>query len=120
MSKVTIGILLSFALLIVGEGINIWAEMLSAKLPGVSSLLESRNLFLFGMIIIGCSFLLFGYALGFGASKNIWTVTVSSVVAILIVEPVLAYFFFNQLPQKGALVGLVFGVAGFIVTIVWV
>ena len=115
-----LGVFLSFALLIVGEGINIWAEMLSAKLPGAHSLLEPRNLFLFAMVIIGCSFLLFGYSTGFQASKNIWTVTVSSVVAILVTEPFLAYFFFHQLPEKGALLGLVLGAIGFIATVTWV
>jgi hypothetical protein len=115
-----LGTLFSFALLIIGEGINILAEMLSAKLPDAQSLFEIKNLFLFGMVIVGCSFLLFGYATGFQASKNIWTVTVSSVVAILIVEPFLAYFFFNQLPEKGALVGVILGILGFIATIVWV
>ncbi|MDD2657454.1 MAG: hypothetical protein PHD04_02195 [Candidatus Pacebacteria bacterium] len=114
------GTLFAFALLVVGEGINILAEMFSAKLPSVSSLLELKNLFLFGMVIIGCSFLLFGYAVGYQASKSIWTVTVASVVAILLVEPLLAYYFFHQLPEKGALVGIVLGAIGFIATVVWV
>jgi len=114
------GVLLSFGLLIVGEGINIWAEMLSAKLPGAQSLFEYKNLPLFAMVIIGCSFLLFGYSVGFQASKSIWTVTVASVVAILIIEPFLAYAFFHQLPEKGALVGLILGAIGFIATITWV
>lgn len=115
-----LGVLLSFALLVVGESFNILAEMFSAKLPSAQALLEYKNFFLFGMVILGCSFLLFGYAIGYGASKNIWTVTVSSVVAILIVEPFLAYFFFHQLPQKGALVGVILGALGFIATVVWV
>jgi hypothetical protein len=113
------GVLFSF-LLIVGEGINIYAEMLSARLPGTAALLEYRNLFLFGMVIIGCSFLLFGYTIGFQASKNIWVVTVSSVVAILLIEPLLAYAFFGQLPQKGALVGVILGAIGFLATLIWV
>ncbi len=115
-----LGTILSFLLLIVGEGINVWAEMLSAKLPGVNSLFEFKNIGLFLMVIAGCSFLLFGYSVGYTASKNIWTVTVASVVAILVTEPFLAYFFFNQLPEKGALLGLVLGILGFIATIVWV
>lgn len=114
-----IGMLLSFGLLVIGEGLNIWSEMLSAKLPGPASLFEAKNLALFGIVIVGCSFLLFGYSIGYGSSKNIWTVTVSSIVAILIVEPVLAYMFFHQLPERGALVGLIFGVIGFIATVVW-
>ncbi len=114
-----LGIIFSFIILIIAEGLNIWAEMLSARLPGVNSLFEPKNFFLFGVVLIGCSLLLFGYAIGYGASKNIWTVTVSSIVAILIVEPFLAYFFFHQLPEKGALVGLILGVIGFIATVMW-
>ncbi len=121
MDKIAIvGALLSSALLIVGEGINVWAEMMSAKLPTTASLFRPENLFLFGMVIVGCSFLLFGYSVGYTATKNIWTVTVASVVAILITEPVLAYMFFSQLPEKGALVGMILGIAGFIATVTWV
>lgn len=72
------------------------------------------------MVFVGCSFLLVGHSIGYSSSKTIWTVTVSSIVAILIVEPVFAYFFFNQLPQKGALAGLILVAIGFIATIVWV
>ncbi len=114
------GVIFSFLILVVGEGLNIWAEMLSAKLPGPNSLLEFKNAILFLMVFVGCSFLLVGYSVGYGASKSIWTVTVASVVAILITEPFLAYFFFHQLPHKGELVGLVLGIIGFIATIVWV
>lgn len=115
-----LGVIFSFLILVVGEGLNIWAEMLSAKLPGAQSLLEFKNIILFLMVFIGCSFLLVGYSVGYSSSKSIWTVTVSSIVAILVVEPFLAYFFFHQLPQKGELVGLVLGIIGFIATIVWV
>lgn len=115
-----IGTLLAFALLVIGESLNIFAEMFSAKLPGWQSLFEYKNLFLFVMVIAGCSFLLFGYAVGYGASKSIWTVTVASVVAILLVEPILSWIFFHQLPEKGALVGVILGAIGFIATVVWV
>lgn len=113
-------LLFAIAVLFVGEGINIWAELLSAKLPGTFSLLEPRNLFLFGMVILGCSFLLFGYSLGYQSTKNIWIITAASVVGILITEPILAYLFFHQLPEKGSLVGLILGAIGLIATLVWV
>ncbi len=112
-------LLFAIAILFVGEGINIWAEMISARLPA-SSLFEPGHLFLFGMVIVGCSFLLFGYSLGYQSTKNIWIITAASVVGILIVEPVLAYLFFHQLPVKGSLVGLLLGAAGLIATIVWI
>ena len=113
-------LLLSVGLLIVGEGINILAELQSARLAGgVASLFEPKNLFLFGMVVVGCSFLLAGYVTGYSVAKNIWVVTASSIGAILIVEPILAWTFFHQLPEKGALMGLVLGAIGLIATIAW-
>ena len=113
------GIILSFTILIVAEGLNIWAEMMSAKLSGVRSLFELKNLFLFAIVLIGCSLLLVGYTIGYQSSKNIWTVTVSSIVAILLVEPFIAYAYFHQLPEKGALVGMALSIVAFLVTIFW-
>jgi hypothetical protein len=45
--------------------------------------------------------------------KNIWIVSVISITSILIIEPFIAYFIGGQLPTKGAIIGLVFGVLGF-------
>ena len=46
------GIILSFGILILAEGLNIWAEMMSAKLPGAQSLLEPKNLYLFVIVFV--------------------------------------------------------------------
>ena len=48
----------------------------------------------------------------FKAFKNIWIVSVISITSILLIEPVLAYFIFDQLPTKGAAIGLVLGAIG--------
>lgn len=113
-----LALLASVGLLLVGEGINVLAELYAAKIPP-SALFRTQSLILFIMVFFGCSFLLLGYSVGYGAVKNIWIVTAASVASILIVEPVLAYTFFNTLPEKGALLGLIFGVAGLIVTLAW-
>ncbi len=98
---------------------NILAEMLAAKLPAAASLFETKNLYLFAMIFVGCALLLFGYAIGYNTTKNIWVVTAVAISALLIIEPTLAYILFHQLPEKGALLGFLLGAVGLIVTLVW-
>ncbi|MEM5778032.1 MAG: hypothetical protein QXK49_00160 [Candidatus Aenigmatarchaeota archaeon] len=63
--------------------------------------------------------LILGYIFGFSSFKNIWIVSIISITSILISEPILAYTFFHQMPTTGALIGLVFGVLGFISTIIF-
>ncbi|MBI2452125.1 hypothetical protein HYV50_03545 [Candidatus Pacearchaeota archaeon] len=65
------------------------------------------------MVIAG-AFLLSGYMFGYSNFKNIWIVSVVSITSILFTEPVLAYVIFQELPTKGALIGLIFGMIGFI------
>lgn len=109
---------ISIGLLIIGEGLNVLAELYAAKIPP-TSLFKPESLILFVMVFFGCSFLLLGYSVGFSVSKNIWIVTASSIAAILIVEPALAYMFFQQLPEKGALLGLILGATGLVATVAW-
>ena len=70
----------------------------------------------FLIMVIGGTLLITGYFVGFGAFKNIWIISVISITSILIIEPVLAYTIFHQLPTKGALIGLILGALGFIST----
>ena len=58
--------------------------------------------------------LLAGYMLSMQSFKNIWIVSAVSIASILIAEPIIDYTVTGQLPTKGAIVGLVFGVLGFI------
>lgn len=104
---------LVLALLFVGEALSIYAEMWGAKHFNASN----NAVLFFKMFIImmfAGAMLIGGYMLGFSAFRNIWIVSALSVGSILVVEPVLAYSFFQQLPTTGALVGLILGVAGII------
>jgi len=71
------------------------------------------------MMIAGSIFLIEGYMLGYTAFRNIWIVSAISITSILIVEPLLAYDLFQQLPTKGALVGFVAGIIGFAAALSW-
>jgi hypothetical protein len=102
-------------LILFGEMITIYAEMLLARnnFFNPSSFLKVFWQPFF-IMVIGGSLLITGYFTGFGAFKNIWIVSVISITSILIIEPILAYTIFHQLPTKGAAIGLAFGILGFI------
>ena len=101
--------------LFIGETFSIYAEMIAARTNSFAAQ-PFINIFLKMFLIIAFAglFLISGYMLGFTAFKNIWIVSVASITPILIMEPLLAYTIFKQLPTKGALVGLVLGALGFI------
>ncbi len=60
-----------------------------------------------------------GYILGYKSFQNIWIVSALSITSILIIEPILGYALFQQLPTKGAFLGLILAVIGFIVTLIY-
>ena len=102
---------LSILLLFLGEGFAIYAEMIAARnLNLVGRPFLSTFLKMFFVIIIAGGFLIAGYMLGFKSFQNIWIVSAASITSILIIEPILAWTIFQQLPTKGALLGLIFGV----------
>ncbi len=110
--------LLAIFLVFLGETLAIYAEIIAAKTHSVSSK-PFLQIFLkmFLVIILAGGLLIAGYMFGFNAFKNIWIVSVTSITSILIIEPILAYMIFQQLPTKGAIIGLILGTLGFIMTI---
>ncbi len=98
-------------LIFFGEFIAIYAEVAASKHFSLNQTASGllRGIFMF---IVAGVFLVVGYALGFKAFKNIWIVSVISITSILILEPVIDYFVFNQLPTKGAGIGLILGAVG--------
>jgi len=106
--------ILVIALLFVGEALSIYAEMVGAKSGNIASQpFFSVFAKMFLIITIAGGFLIAGYMLGFKAFESIWIVSVASITSILIVEPILAYAFFQQMPTTGAVIGLILGVIGF-------
>jgi hypothetical protein len=99
-------------LIFLGEALSIYAEMLGAK--NITGSFWQVFFKMFIVITFGGALLIAGYMLGFNAFKNIWIVSAISIGTILIVEPILAYTIFQQLPTKGALVGFILGIAGII------
>jgi hypothetical protein len=105
--------ILVIALIFAGEALSIYAEMYGAKMYAISPFLQTILKLLLVIAVAG-GFLVAGYMFGFNVFKNIWIVSVISITSILIVEPILAYTIFKQLPTKGALIGLILGAAGFV------
>lgn len=100
-----------------GESLTILAEMIAARTFSIASH-SFLDMFIKMFLIFAFAggALIFGYMFGFISFKNIWIVSVISITSILISEPILAYVFFQQLPTSGALIGLIFGVLGFVST----
>jgi hypothetical protein len=105
--------ILVLVLLFIGEALAVYAEMAGAKSNHIASHpLLQIFLRMFLLFALGGGFLIAGYMLGFKAFKNIWIVSVASITSILIVEPILAWTFFQQMPTTGAIIGFVLGATG--------
>lgn len=109
---------LVLALLFIGEALSIYAEIVGARSNSVaSSSFLQIFLKMFLLITLAGGFLIAGYMLGFNAFKNIWIVSVASITSILIVEPILAWAIFHQVPTVGAIVGFILGAIGLFLSI---
>jgi len=108
-------------LIFIGEALSIYAEIIAAKNFSAAGARFFSPIFwrLVILIVIAGLCLLIGYMFGFKVFQNIWTVTVTSLTAILIVEPMLDYIVFRQLPGRGALIGLICGLIGFVAVLVF-
>jgi cellulose synthase/poly-beta-1,6-N-acetylglucosamine synthase-like glycosyltransferase len=110
--------ILAVLLIFIAEAVTIYAEMLAARSKFFTSQ-SSLQIFLkmFLISIVGGGFLILGYMFGINNFKNIWIVSVISITSILIIEPVLAYAIFHQLPTRGAALGFIFGILGFVLAL---
>ena len=109
---------LVIAMIFVGEGLSIYAELLGAHHHAV----HGEGFFpiflrMFGVIAIAGAFLIGGYMLGYLSFRNIWIISVMSLTAILVMEPIISFAIFHQWPTRGAWVGLAFGIVGLISTL---
>lgn len=111
--------LLSILLLLGGEAFSVYAEMIAAR---AHSLNNESFLAIFGraffQIAVAGALLIAGYMYGYRSFKNIWIVSALSITSILLMEPLIGFIVFQQLPTRGALLGLIFGALGFAATFV--
>jgi hypothetical protein len=111
--------LLSISFLLGGEAFAVYAEMIAAKdhaLGNQTFLSIFWKAFL--QMALSGALLIAGYMYGYRSFKNIWIVSALSITAILIMEPLIGFIVFQQLPTRGAVLGLIFGALGFAATFV--
>lgn len=100
-------------LLILGEALVIYAEMIGARLYGVhGATFGSAFVATLVPLIVGTTLLIFAYMLGVKYLGNIWIVTVVSMGAVLFIEPLFNLLYIGQMPTPGALIGFVLGALG--------
>jgi drug/metabolite transporter (DMT)-like permease len=110
--------LLGLFLLIGGEVLSVYTEMIAAKnIPNHSALYSFAFVKSSAWMGIAGAMLIAGYVISYAAFKNIWIVSAVSVTSILIVEPALSYLVFHELPGRGAVVGLTLGSLGLLATL---
>ena len=109
---------IALLLILIGESIAIYAEISGAKLNSINNS-NFAGIFIKMFLIITASgiLLLLGYTLGFSSFRNIWVISVISITAIIIVEPIIAYTIFKQFPTKGAIMGFILGIIGILFSI---
>jgi hypothetical protein len=111
--------LLSISFLLGGEAFSVYAEMIAAKAHALNNepfLAIFWRAFL--QIALAGALLIAGYMYGYRSFKNIWIVSAVSITSILIMEPLIGFIVFQQLPTRGAVLGLIFGALGFAATFV--
>jgi len=103
--------------LALGESLTIYAEISAAK-ESVKSLNTPMLFKKLLLMIFAGALLLIGFMLGITSFDSIWVVSVISTTLMLLVEPIVAYSFFKILPGKGTTLGLIFGSAGLLCTLI--
>lgn len=104
-------------LIIIGETIYNWSELIIAK---QAKSLETNPYFIIKIALIATIsglIIIAGYYYGYKLTKNIWIVTAASICTILITEPIISWLIFHEIPTRGATFGLIFGILGISSTI---
>jgi len=103
----------AIALLFAGETLTIIAELIASKhIEEIRAGQYGMLLAMLALGIVGVCMLILSYVFGYSSLKNIWIVTAISIGSIIIVEPILAWLLFHQVPTLGSTIGLVLGILG--------
>jgi hypothetical protein len=112
--------IIAIVFLLGGEAFSVYAEMIAAKAHSLNvQSFQAVFARAFLQIAVAGALLIAGYMYGYRSFKNIWMVSALSITSILIMEPLIGYLVFQQLPTRGAVLGLILGALGFVVTFVF-
>ena len=104
--------------LFIGESFYLYSEMFIAK----NAVSDSPKAFAFVsallMVVAGGILFLGSVYFGMHLFKNIWIIAVMSVTAIVIMEPILAWLFFKQLPTVKTAIGFILGAVGLFIALI--
>ena len=100
-------------LMLVAEALAIGSEVWAAKLYSQQQGLVRVLIKTAPIVIAGGFALILAYIWGYQVFQNIWIVAVLSITAILIMEPIIAYSIFKEMPTTGAIIGFILGILGF-------
>lgn len=112
--------LLILASIFLGELIGVYLEIsLASKFETVGSFGEVGKfiLLLTPLFVISFLLLLLGYIYGYRSFNKIWIITIVSWSSILLVEPILNYFIFNELPQGRILISGILAIVAIVISI---
>lgn len=106
-------------MIVLGEILAIYAQVTAASLLSSPS---AGDVDLWRKIVCGAFggvLLVLGYVVSYRGFGSIWTVSAISVCMVLVVEPLMAWGVFREVPWGGSVAGLVLGTAGMIASMVW-
>lgn len=116
MSKELLGVS-ALGLMVLGEFCAIYSEVVTAKLAQVGDGSWQAFIMPLALMCFAGFCLLGAYWLGYRAVGDIWIVTVVSVTSLLLLEPVVVWALFNEVPGRGALIGFCLGALGMLSTV---
>lgn len=99
-------------LMATGELLAIYAELLAARLAQDAG--QSLTPLWLPLLLISIAgiCLVLAYWTGYRALGDIWLVSVLSIVLLLLMEPLIIWLMFAELPKRGAALGFLFGALG--------
>jgi hypothetical protein len=96
-------------LIFLGESVAIYSEVVAAKNINTFTVTFWK---MSGVMALAGLLLIAGYMFGLKYIQNIWVIGAVSIASIIIMEPLITYLLFHELPSRGALMGFVLGILG--------
>lgn len=111
MSKELLGVS-AVGLMVLGEFCAIYSEVVAARLAHTGNTSWPDLAFPVLIMCFAGICLIGAYWLGYLAVGDIWMITVVSVTSLLLLEPLVIWSVFRELPGRGTLIGCCLGALG--------
>jgi hypothetical protein len=113
--------ILPLVLILLGEAISVYCEIAFIKANKNNGNVFSWGIFIKMVLImlVAVILLLLGYFFGYINIKNVWLISIISVVSILLAEPLIILSLLKEIPSKGSIIGFILAVVGLIIATFW-